>query len=393
MLSLLLQILVVCTSLLAWATLTINGYALFRRREDPNTRLLFVATAVLWGVTSLHAWNEGVFLFERTALVSVINSWAFTLIIPLFYLHYRFCITSRYPNRQTWTRHLLLPALLAGFYITLSLFTAMPDRLIYSWSQLSGRHHLGWFVFRISCYLSLVVQLSIYLPRLFGRSGVGGMQTPQALRLRDEMRYVVCFCLLAVIAMLTSFLLSRLFYNLVIIALGGYLISLLPSFRRLRQRVGSYLIPSDGVDTAHRSSATSLTQKPQRFADASQLPEESPLSFFTPDEEQRLMEQLATPDFLYNPDLTIGMFARHLSTNETYLSRYFNRQLGVSFPEYVTACRLDKAEVLLAQTNDSVIAISEQVGFQTLSTFYLAFNARHQMPPSQWRKRPLTCPE
>lgn len=393
MLSLLLQILIVCTSLLAWTMLTINGYALFRHRKDPNTRLLFVAIAVLWGTTSFNAWSEGAFLFERIALFSVINSWAFTLILPLLYLHYRFCITSRHPNRRTWTQHLLLPALLAGFYITLSFFAVMPDKLIYSGSELFGRHHLGWFVFRISCYLALVLQLSIYLPRLFGRSGVGGTRTLKALRLRREMRYVVCFCLLAVIALLTPFLLSRLVYNLVMIALGGYLISLLPSFRRLRQRVGSYLIPSDGVDTAHRSSATSLTQRSQRFADASQLPEESPLPFFTPDEEKRLMEQLATPDLLYNPDLTIGMFARHLSTNETYLSRYFNRQLGVSFPEYVNACRLDKAEVLLVQTNDSVIAISEQVGFQTLSTFYLVFNARHQMPPSQWRKRPLTCPE
>lgn len=372
MLPLLLHLLVICTSLLAWAMLTINGYFLFRRRCDPKARLLFVVIVALWGVTSLNAWYEG-----------VINSWAFTFITPLFYLYYRFCITARYPDRRVWKQHLLLPALLAGFYLTLYLFSTPPDKLIYSWNQLPARDHLGWMVFRIGCYLSLAGQLFVYLPRLFGRKGVGGLRTPQALHLRREMRYVVYFCLLSVVTMFTPFQLSQLVYNLAVTALSGYIFSLLPTCRRLRQRLGGYLIPFDETHSTHgrwvapsaQAEPSASAQPPHAPAVSVQPPEDSPFLFFFP------------PDLLHNPDLTIGMLARRLSTNETYLSRYFNRQLGVSFPEYVSACRLNEAEVLLTSSAHSVIAISEMVGFQTLSTFYQAFNARHQMPPSQWRKR------
>lgn len=371
MLPLLLHLLVICTSLLAWAMLTINGYFLFRRRCDPKARLLFVVIVALWVVTSFNAWYEG-----------VINSWAFTFITPLFYLYYRFCITARYPDRRVWTQHLLLPALLAGFYLTLYLFSATPDKLIYSWSELPGRDHLGGFVFHVGCYLSLAGQLFVYLPRLFGRRGGGGLWTPQALHLRREMRYVVCFFLLSVVTMLTPFQLSRLVYNLAVTALGGYLFSLLPTCRQLRQRIGAYLIPFGRTHSTHgRWVAPSAHSEPP----ASAQPPHAPVVSVQPSEDSPFL--FIPPDLLHNPDLTIGMLARQLSTNETYLSRYFNRQLGVSFPEYVSACRLNEAETLLTSTNHSVIAISELVGFQTLSTFYQAFNARHQMPPSQWRKR------
>lgn len=390
MLPLLLHILVICTSLLAWTILTINGFFLFRHLKDPKARLLTVIMVALWLVTSFNAWYEGVFLFERIALLSTVNSWAFTLITPLFYLYYRFRITALYPDRRKWTQHLLLPGLLAGIYISLYLFSETPDKLFYSWNELFNYNYSEWTLFRAGCYLSLVIQLYVYLPRLFGIRGIGGQKSQPALRIKREMRYIVCFCLLSVVTMFAPSPLSKLLYNLAVVALGGYFFSLLPSYRRLRQRLGSYLFPLVNADTPHDPSGVSPTQPfaQSQPSTSEQFPlsEEYPYPLFTPDEEKHLIEQLNAPDLLHNPDLTIGMLARHLSTNETYLSRYFNRQLGVSFPEYVSTCRLNEAEALLIETDDSIIYISEQVGFQTLSTFYQTFNARHQVPPSQWRK-------
>lgn len=381
MFQLYLQILQICTSLFAWVILAISGFCGFYSLKDPKARLLTIIILALWLVTSFNAWYEGFFLFQRIALLSVVNSWAFTFITPLFYLYYRFCITNVYPNCRKWMQHLFIPVLLVGVYISFCLFSGIPDRLVYDWEEFLYYGHSWWVLFRVGCYLFLVVQLSVYLPRLFGVRGVGGRQSEWVLCVRCEMIYIVGFCILSVIAMFTASLLARLLYNLAIVGLGVRFFLSMPYYRLLRQRLYSSLI-SPAVTKQSVEEAVSLLLQTQTEPQA----KEEPFILFSPDEEKYLMERLASPELLHNPDLTIGMLARCLSTNETYLSRYFNRQLGISFPEYVNSSRLDEAEVLLVETNDSIVAISELVGFQTLSTFYQAFGARHQMPPSQWRK-------
>ena len=90
---------------------------------------------------------------------------------------------------------------------------------------------------------------------------------------------------------------------------------------------------------------------------------------------------------MHNTNLTLKILASGLGMNATSLSLYFSQQLGMRFPEYVTALRLDEAEILLLNSDIKVIDVSELVGFQTSSSFYLAFNTRHHMPPLQWRKK------
>ena len=105
------------------------------------------------------------------------------------------------------------------------------------------------------------------------------------------------------------------------------------------------------------------------------------------EEEGEVIRVLKSPKCLHNPNLTLKILASGLGMNATSLSLYFSQQLGMRFPEYVTALRLDEAEILLLNSDIKVIDVSELVGFQTSSSFYLAFNARHHMPPLQWRKK------
>lgn len=371
--SFLLHISVICFSLIAWCVLSINAFFTFldyrNGKEDKTIALIIMG---LWGTTTYNAWYEGFVLFEQISLIPSLNSWAFSFITPLFYLYYHFRITGCYPDLAQWVKHLLLPAVLLGCYVGIYLFGASPDKLIYSWSEFQPSSDFGWMLFRIICYLFLAVQLSAYLPRLFGSGGIGNDKTPKARQIKKEMSLVLCFCFTSMVAMLTPYHLSKLFYNFSVIALGVYLLSPSPTFRIIRRKLTFYLIPFPKV--SHRSAHT----PPDR---------EKPIVWFTADEERQVSELLTTPGFLHNPNLTISMLANKLATNETYLSRYFNRQLGVSFPEYINSHRLVTAESLLKETDLSVVEISEQVGFQTLSTFYQAFNTKYKMPPSQWRKK------
>lgn len=65
-------------------------------------------------------------------------------------------------------------------------------------------------------------------------------------------------------------------------------------------------------------------------------------------EVQRLFEE----DKIYlNPKLKLSDVALAVGTNRTYLSRYFNRQNGQTFYDYVNTYRIQYAENLLKSTN------------------------------------------
>lgn len=378
MLTSLLNISVICTSLFAWVILTINGFILLRyHRKDPKAQLICIITFILWLVTSFNAWYEGFFLFKRLSLLSSINSWTYVLLTPLFYLFYRYCITSQYPDLRKWIQHLLLPGILLTVYAGISLFNPVQDRFIYSWNELLSYRNSWWIVFRVTCYVSLAIQLIFYLPRLFGNC----INTPKAMRIRKEMKYILCFCFLSVLTMLLPFQTAALIYYLAVTALSFYLFKLSPSYRLFKQKISLYFIPQYILPKNEKKG-----EMKEKISSPIPPKKEESYILFTPDEEARVIEKINSPKLLHNPYLSISMLARELSTNQTYLSRYFNRQLGMSFPEYVSSHRLIKAEKLLKETDITIIEISEQVGFQSVSSFYQAFNARHKMTPSQWRK-------
>ena len=60
-------------------------------------------------------------------------------------------------------------------------------------------------------------------------------------------------------------------------------------------------------------------------------------------------------------------------TNRTYLSRYFNRQNGQTFYDYVNSYRIQYAENLLKSTNFPLPEIAIKSGFNSISTFRRVF--------------------
>lgn len=367
MLLLLFKILVICTSLLAWAVLSIAGFSLFQYgRYRKKVILPIYIVLVLCGISFYNSWYEGLFLFRKIALISSLNSWAFTLLTPLFYLYFRFRITNRLPDVRQWGRHIIPPGILAVIYIGMVLFNPIPDKLIYSWHEFGFDIPVWWTCFRIGCYLLLTVQLLVYLPRIL--SGISN-KIPQAQHVKKELLYVLNFYIISMASMLTPCYIFNILYNISLILIGGYLLKQSAFYRVIKRRMGFYLLP-------HFFIATKTKQIEKAEVPTPLIPE-----------KVEVIRLLNLPKYLHNPDLTLKMLAHELGTNVTSLSLYFNQQLGVSFPEYVTALRLDEAEALLKNTDIKVIEISELVGFQTSSTFYQAFNTRYNMPPSQWRKK------
>ncbi len=99
-------------------------------------------------------------------------------------------------------------------------------------------------------------------------------------------------------------------------------------------------------------------------------------------EVQRLFE---VEKIYLNPKLKLSDVARAAGTNRTYLSRFFNRENGQTFYDYVNNYRIRFAEQLLKSSNATLIEVAEKAGFNSLSTFRRVFVANHGCSPIEYR--------
>lgn len=88
----------------------------------------------------------------------------------------------------------------------------------------------------------------------------------------------------------------------------------------------------------------------------------------------------------YSEKITITDVAEMVGFSESHFMRYFKETMGVSFIEYLKDYRLTMAARLLQASDDAIIEIATQVGFDNLSYFNRAFKAKYELTPSKYRK-------
>jgi len=87
------------------------------------------------------------------------------------------------------------------------------------------------------------------------------------------------------------------------------------------------------------------------------------------------------------PGLSIQDVVDKLGTNRTYLSNYLNKELRLSFYEFINEQRLDYAAMLLASTKINIEQIIFECGFQSKTTFHRVFAQKFGCTPKQYRDR------
>lgn len=84
--------------------------------------------------------------------------------------------------------------------------------------------------------------------------------------------------------------------------------------------------------------------------------------------------------------ISLEEVAEHCGYDPSYFSRLFKRSTGRNFTAYITDCRLEKACVLLEDTQQSVDSVIAACGFSDRTKFFRQFSARTGMTPLQYRK-------
>ncbi|QMV41185.1 response regulator transcription factor [Cohnella cholangitidis] len=84
--------------------------------------------------------------------------------------------------------------------------------------------------------------------------------------------------------------------------------------------------------------------------------------------------------------VTLRDVAEHLHLNASYFSVLFKEQTGLTFSDYLTRRRVQRAKELLVSTRMPIAEIAEKVGYQTAKYFVKVFRSQESVSPGQYRQ-------
>lgn len=87
----------------------------------------------------------------------------------------------------------------------------------------------------------------------------------------------------------------------------------------------------------------------------------------------------------YSENIHIDDAAKALYLSTGYLSKLFTKVNGISFSDYLTLIRIEKAIIALLETDKSILDIAFECGFNSFPTFSRNFKKLCNCAPSEYR--------
>lgn len=88
--------------------------------------------------------------------------------------------------------------------------------------------------------------------------------------------------------------------------------------------------------------------------------------------------------------LSVAGIARDIGVSPNYLSARFSREYGQKLSAYITDMRMQRAAMLLRNSNMPILEICLSVGISDSSYFSRQFKKKYNMSPSNFRETPLS---
>ncbi len=83
---------------------------------------------------------------------------------------------------------------------------------------------------------------------------------------------------------------------------------------------------------------------------------------------------------------SMAEIAEYLNYNDDYLYRRFKQEMGMSFVNYLTQVRLEKAAEMMCRQNMEPVQAAEAVGYSSVSYFNKKFKELYGQTPYVWKK-------
>jgi YesN/AraC family two-component response regulator len=84
-------------------------------------------------------------------------------------------------------------------------------------------------------------------------------------------------------------------------------------------------------------------------------------------------------------DISLTDLAEYLGLSPAYVSRLFKESLGMGFVEYLNTNRINRAKILLEETQIMVDQIGFEVGFNNVRSFMRTFKQYEGISPGGYR--------
>lgn len=303
---------------------------------------------------------------------------------PLFWLYVQILTSQDQEMPTPLTRHFALPAAAVVVAImVLASSLAIREALFSNEPELTSAWAMTLVVLMGLLQLAVFPQIAFYLILILRRL------SRFRLKLRDyyssteqfELRWIYVigslgfsFWLAMTLLLLGAVGLNEAPGSIIILAsLVGFLLVSALTLWGIRQRPP--LSPTTEDDPAPIN------------AQPSEKYEKSALSLEASERLSRKLRKAMEVDHLYrDANLSLWALARHTGASSNYISQTLNEVIGESFFDFVNSYRIAEAKTLLETTNESVLNITYDVGFNARSSFYNAFKRHTGQTPTHFRK-------
>ena len=95
-------------------------------------------------------------------------------------------------------------------------------------------------------------------------------------------------------------------------------------------------------------------------------------------------------DYIYShiyDRLTLNDLAEYTNVSASYLSRQFNKEIGIPISDYIRERKIEISEELLRDTDESILDIACRLSFASQSHFIQAFKTTVGITPKKYRQQ------
>jgi AraC-like DNA-binding protein len=365
--------------LLGAAQAMLLAVALATVRRGRRTRNLLLA-ALAASISVLIAWtvfNEAGYYLLFPHLLRVNHPFDF-VVAQLFYLYVRSLTEERPRLRRRDLLH-FVPAALCVLYLA-PYYLAGAEYKLGVQQSLEG---LNWYYARTATAIPLALVYVLAAVRRVvrhfreARRGETAVGRHAAAQLRLLVYFVSGLWVVALLRLALDFYdPAFLTYTNALLPLGatGFVYALAFLALREPQSLGDTNAAADGAAAA----------TPARKYERSALTPERADAFL-----KRLLDVMESEKPYTDGELTLPRLASRLSVSTHHLSQVINERLNRSFTDFVNSYRVEEAKRRLvdpAVGHYSLLAIAEEVGFNSKSAFNAAFKKQTGITPSEFRK-------
>lgn len=151
-----------------------------------------------------------------------------------------------------------------------------------------------------------------------------------------------------------------------------------------------FTLPSDFktliIDKIFKSNPNIIEMKAYLYLICSEILKQSNIIENTKNDYELLHKTLNYIQENFTRDISLQSIAKKFGYSYTYLSKYYNNTLGISFVEFINENRINYSMYLLRNTEDTITNIAYACGYSNIRSFNRNFLKITKLTPKLYRK-------